>query len=151
MTPLERAYAASVGVPLPASPDAVYPGFNNQGGDFAGSVAQALRPFPQYGIINNRLESQGQSFYNAGKVDLQRRFSQGIQFGLSYTFAKLITDAARGRLRRLAPQRRGAEPVRPRVAAHDLAEHPAALARLQLHHRAAVREGQAFPEPGRLG
>lgn len=94
VTPLERAFAASVGVPLPASPDAVYPGFNNQFGDFAGSVSQALRPFPQYGIIINRLESQGQSFYNAGKVDLTRRFAQGFQAGLSYTFAKLITDAA---------------------------------------------------------
>ena len=57
------------------------------------TVAQSLRAFPQYGIINNRLESQGQSFYNAGKVDLTRRFSNGIQGGLSYTFAKLITDA----------------------------------------------------------
>lgn len=93
VTPDDRVFAARVGVPLPASPDAVYPGFNNQGGAFAGTVAQALRAFPQYGIINNRLESQGQSFYNAGKVDLQRRFAQGIQGGLSYTFAKLITDA----------------------------------------------------------
>ena len=94
VTPLERAYAASVGITLPASPAAVYPGFNNQSGDFAGTVGQALRPFPQYGNISNRLESQGQSIYHAGKLDLQRRFSQGIQFGLSYTFAKLITDAA---------------------------------------------------------
>lgn len=93
VTPLERAFAASVGVPLAASPDAVYPGFNTQGGAFSRSVAQSLRAFPQYGIINNRLESQGQSFYNAGKVDLTRRFAQGIQAGLSYTFAKLITDA----------------------------------------------------------
>jgi hypothetical protein len=94
VTPSDRAYAASVGVPLPASPNAVYPGFDNQFGDFAASVSQALRPFPQYGIIINRLESEGQSFYNAGKVDLSRRFAQGIQAGLSYTFAKLITDAA---------------------------------------------------------
>lgn len=94
VTPLERSYAASVGVPLPSSPDAVYPGFNSQFGDFAGSVSQALRPFPQYGNIINRLESQGQSFYNAAKIDLTRRFAQGIQAGLSYTFAKLITDAA---------------------------------------------------------
>ncbi|HEY2971240.1 MAG TPA: TonB-dependent receptor [Pyrinomonadaceae bacterium] len=94
VTASDRAYAASVGFPLPANPDAVYPGFNNQFGDFAGSVSQALRPFPQYGIIINRLESEGQSFYNAGKVDLTRRFAQGIQAGLSYTFAKLITDAA---------------------------------------------------------
>ena len=98
VTASDRAYAASVGFPLPASPDAVYPGFNNQGGSIgvlgAGSVAQALRPFPQYGSIYNRLESQGQSFYNAFKAELQRRFSQGIQFGASYTYSKLITDAA---------------------------------------------------------
>ncbi len=93
VTPLERAFAASVGVPLAASPDAVYPGFGTQGGAFSQSVSQSLRAFPQYGIINNRLESQGQSFYNAGKLDITRRFSQGIQAGLSYTFAKLITDA----------------------------------------------------------
>lgn len=93
VTALERQYAASVGVPLAANPAAVYPGFATQGGAFAGTVAQSLRAFPQYGIINNRLESQGQSFYNAGKFDLTRRFAQGIQGGLSYTFAKLITDA----------------------------------------------------------
>ncbi len=89
-----RAYAASVGVTLPATPDAVYPGFNDAGGRFSGTVAQALRSFPQYGPINNRLESQGQSWYNAFKVDLLRRFTKGIQFGASYTFAKLLTDAA---------------------------------------------------------
>src|SRR6185369_13066174 len=44
--------------------------------------------------INNRLESQGQSFYNAFKAELQRRFTNGIQFGASYTYSKLITDAA---------------------------------------------------------
>ena len=91
VTASDKAYAASVGFPLPASP---YPGFNNAGGARAGTVAQALRPFPQYGPINNRLESQGQSFYNALKVDLQRRFTKGIQVGASYTFSKLLTDAA---------------------------------------------------------
>lgn len=96
VTASDRAYAASVGFPLPASPNAVYPNFNNQVGNdlLKGTVAQALRPFPQYGPINNRLESQGQSFYNGFKVDLQRRFTNGIQFGASYTFSKLITDAA---------------------------------------------------------
>ena len=98
VTPSDRAYAASVGFPLPSSPDAVYPGFNDQVGTAGtlgpATVAQALRPFPQYGPINNRLESQGQSSYNAFKVDLLRRFTQGVQFGVSYTFSKLITDAA---------------------------------------------------------
>jgi hypothetical protein len=95
VTPLERAYAQSVGITLPASNDAVYPGFGNAVGAFAGTVSQALRPFPQYSrSINNLMESQGQSSYNALKIDLQRRFSQGIQAGFSYTYSKLITDAA---------------------------------------------------------
>ncbi|MDX6270593.1 MAG: hypothetical protein QOD28_1816 [Acidobacteriota bacterium] len=83
----ERAYAANVGVPLPASPNAVYTGFD-------GSVGQALKPYPQYGRIRNQLESLGRSWYNAGTIKVDRRFSRGIQFGASYTFAKLITDAS---------------------------------------------------------
>ncbi|HEX8887662.1 MAG TPA: TonB-dependent receptor [Pyrinomonadaceae bacterium] len=87
VTPEERAYAQSVGVTIPASGNAVFTGFN-------GSVGQALRPFPQYNDITNILESQGRSWYNAGTAKLERRFAQGIQFGASYTFSKLITDAA---------------------------------------------------------
>ncbi|MFL6227402.1 MAG: carboxypeptidase regulatory-like domain-containing protein [Pyrinomonadaceae bacterium] len=87
VTAAERAYAASVGVTLPASSNAVFTGFN-------GSVAQSLRPFPQYNSINNSLESQGRSWYDAGTAKLERRFANGIQFGASYTFSKLITNAA---------------------------------------------------------
>jgi hypothetical protein len=87
VTASQRAYAQSVGVTLPANNDAVFPGFQ-------GTVAQALKPFPQYGRITEHMESQGQSLYNALRVDLNRRFSQGMQVGVSYTFAKLLTDAA---------------------------------------------------------
>jgi hypothetical protein len=87
VTPAQRAYAQSVGVPLPANNAAVFAGFS-------GTVAQALRPFPHYGRITEHLESEGQSSYNALKVDLQRRFGQGLHLGVSYTFAKLLTDAA---------------------------------------------------------
>lgn len=87
VTAAQRAYATSVGVTLPANNAAVFPGFT-------GNVAQALRPFPQYRIIRNQLESQGQSWYNAAQVKLDRRFSRGVQFGVSYTFAKLITNAS---------------------------------------------------------
>jgi hypothetical protein len=83
----QRTYAQSLGITLPANNAAVFPGFN-------GTVAQSLRPFPHYGRITEHMESEGQSLYNALKVDLQRRFSQGIQMGASYTFAKLMTDAA---------------------------------------------------------
>ncbi len=85
--PNQLAYAASVGVTLPASTASVYPGFN-------GTVAQALRPFPQYNVINNQLEGQGISLYNALTAKLDHRFSKGLQFGASYTWSKLITNAA---------------------------------------------------------
>jgi len=87
VTPDERAYAASVGINLPASGDAVYQGFN-------GSVAQALRPFPQYNLVNNGLETRGQSWYNALNLRVERRFAKGVQFGGAYTWSKLITNAS---------------------------------------------------------
>ena len=83
----ERNFAKGVGFTLPAGNDAVFPGFN-------GSVAQALRPFPHYGRINNILESFGQSWYNALQVKFGRRYSQGMQFDVSYTFSRLTGTAA---------------------------------------------------------
>ncbi|HWR14652.1 MAG TPA: TonB-dependent receptor [Terriglobales bacterium] len=83
----DRAYATSVGVTLPANGDAVYAGFN-------GSVAQALRPFPQYNRINSGMEALGQSWYNAMNLRVERRFAAGFQFMASYTWSKLITTAS---------------------------------------------------------
>lgn len=83
----ERSFAASVGTPLPVTNNAVFSGFT-------GTVGQSLRRFPQYRTINNQLESQGQSWYNSMQIKLDRRFSKGFQFGASYTFAKLITNAS---------------------------------------------------------
>jgi hypothetical protein len=87
LSPEQRSYAQSVGVTLPANGNAVFPGFN-------GNVAQALRPFPQYNRIRSLLESQGVSRYNAMQAKVERRFSQGIQFGASYTLSRLITNAS---------------------------------------------------------
>ena len=87
LTAADRTYAASVGITLAANSNAVFTGFN-------GSVAQSLKPFPQYGRIQNYLESEGESSYNAVQAKLDRRFAQGIQFGLAYTFSRLITNAS---------------------------------------------------------
>lgn len=86
----QRAYASSIGITIPANGNAVYPGFT--GGN--ATVAQALRPFPQYGRITDILEGEGESSYNALQVNLDRRFAQGFQFGASYTFSKLVTNAS---------------------------------------------------------
>jgi hypothetical protein len=87
VTAQQRAFASSVGVAIPANANAVFPGFS-------GTVAQALRPFPQYNRIRTILESRGESDYNSMQIKLERRFAQGIQFGAAYTLAKLVTNAS---------------------------------------------------------
>ena len=88
VTAQQRAFASGVGVTIPANANAVFTGFN-------GNVAQALRPFPQYGTnIDNYLESRGESTYNALQVKFERRYAQGFQFGTSYTFSRLVSNAS---------------------------------------------------------
>ena len=60
-----------------------------------GSIAQALRPFPQYQSINTDccLENLGQSTYNALLAKLERRFHNGLNLLASYTYSKTLTDA----------------------------------------------------------
>ncbi|HEX4808140.1 MAG TPA: carboxypeptidase-like regulatory domain-containing protein [Bryobacteraceae bacterium] len=67
-------------VPLP------YPGFT-------GTVAQALRPFPQYLSINQPMQTSGKSHYNSLQVKMQRQFSSGLSVLLSYTYANLMTTS----------------------------------------------------------
>ena len=58
-------------------------------------VEQALRPFPQVGYINedSYLQNVGQSSYDALVAKLERRFHNGLNVLVSYTFSKTITDA----------------------------------------------------------
>jgi hypothetical protein len=70
--------AAALGVPYP------YAGFT-------GTVAQALRPFPQYKGIGDPQATVGESDYNALQVKAQQRFSKGLDFLVSYTLSKNIT------------------------------------------------------------
>lgn len=60
-----------------------------------GTIAQALRPFPQYQTINTDccLENLGQSSYNALLTKVERRFHNGLNLLASYTFSKTLTDA----------------------------------------------------------
>jgi Carboxypeptidase regulatory-like domain len=60
-----------------------------------GLVGQALLPFPQYGFLNNDsyLQNLGQSTYNAMEVKLDRKFRNGLNLLVSYTWSKTFTDA----------------------------------------------------------
>lgn len=60
-----------------------------------GLVGQALLPFPQYGYLNNDsyLQNLGQSTYNALEAKLERKFRNGLNLLVSYTWSKTYTDA----------------------------------------------------------
>ncbi|MGH9631923.1 MAG: TonB-dependent receptor domain-containing protein, partial [Bryobacteraceae bacterium] len=68
-------------------------GFQPPYAGFIGTVAQALRPFPQYFDITAPMETLGHSTYNSLQVQVQKRYAQGLNFSVAYTFSKKITNA----------------------------------------------------------
>jgi hypothetical protein len=78
--PLSSPLGQTTGVPLP------YAGFT-------GTVAQALRAYPQYQSISQLLQTDGKAQYNSLQVKLQRQFFRGLSVLTSYTYAKLMTNA----------------------------------------------------------
>jgi hypothetical protein len=93
-----QATLATLGVTVPSWFEPLYgPGGTNPGND---TVAQLLRPYPQYldiGGSNNGkcscLENLGVSSYNSFQAKLERRFRNGLNLLASYTFSKTITNA----------------------------------------------------------
>jgi hypothetical protein len=82
------ANAAGIGEP--------FPGFNALWTNGRNTVKQALRPFPQYNVIQTfegQGDHSGHSTYHAGIVRLEKRYSKGLTFQTSYVFSKLLTDA----------------------------------------------------------
>jgi hypothetical protein len=74
---------------------APYPGFVQQLGRNA-TVKQALRPFPQYTLIDTfggQGDHSGHSAYHAAIIRLEKRYGNGITLQTSYAFSKIITDA----------------------------------------------------------
>lgn len=68
---------------------APYPGFK-------GTVKQALRPYPQYTLIDTYAgqgDHSGHSSYHSAMVRFEKRYGSGLTFQASYVFSKLITDA----------------------------------------------------------
>ncbi|HLV88939.1 MAG TPA: carboxypeptidase regulatory-like domain-containing protein [Candidatus Sulfotelmatobacter sp.] len=58
---------------------------------FTGTVAQALRPFPQYLYIGQPMQTSGWAHYHALQAKAQRQFSHGMSLLVSYTYASLLT------------------------------------------------------------
>jgi hypothetical protein len=76
---INSAAARDAGIALP------YPGFT-------GTVRQALRPYPQVLSIATRQDKLGASSYHSFQTKLQKRFASGLQYLMSYTYSKLMTD-----------------------------------------------------------
>ncbi len=137
------------GVPEP------YPGWREQMQSCAPSLAQALLPYPQYcSNLQGANENQGKSSYHSLQAKVEKRFSHGTFFLVSYTLARTrmsgsdfvqteADDLERGERPHLAvragPQRgpggrrRDPRPLRgPRLGP-------------------PLREGQEVGEPGRPG
>ncbi|MFN7933789.1 MAG: TonB-dependent receptor [Bryobacteraceae bacterium] len=53
------------------------------------SVAQSLRPYPQFLSVNSRFAGWGQSWYDALQAKLERRFGS-YQFNANYTWSKSL-------------------------------------------------------------
>jgi Carboxypeptidase regulatory-like domain/TonB dependent receptor len=69
---------------------AIVPGVSLPFPTFVGTIAQMLRPFPQYNSVTDVYGDVGQSNYNALQVSLQQRLSHGFTFNLNYTFSKAL-------------------------------------------------------------
>jgi hypothetical protein len=81
--------AAAAGIREP------FAGFKQLWGTSA-TVAQALRPYPQYSSINTGVQNgdkSGHSAYHAFVLKADRRFSKGFTGQWSYVFSKLMTDS----------------------------------------------------------
>ncbi len=72
-----------------------WPGFVNTYGSSA-TVLQALRPYPQYAGIFNNFDNTGSSLYNAMQITLEKRYSAGLSFLVSYNLSRMMSNTNSG-------------------------------------------------------
>jgi len=60
------------------------------------TVQQALRPYPQFGFIFNNFDNSGSSLYNALQMTLEKRFSSGLSFLVSYNLSRMMSNTNSG-------------------------------------------------------
>ena len=87
-----------------AAAQAIIPSVQYPYANFAGSIAQMLRPFPQYSGINDSVASYGTGHYDSMQVVVDHVESKGLFFHLAYTWSREIDNS-------------GGEHARPNTAA----------------------------------
>ncbi|HLI85168.1 MAG TPA: carboxypeptidase regulatory-like domain-containing protein [Bryobacteraceae bacterium] len=76
------------------SPIAIARGFNTPpypNFPLTQTVAQSLRPFPQYTTVNTLFDPLGDTWYNSLQVKATKRLSHGLQFNSTFTWSKTLT------------------------------------------------------------
>jgi len=87
---ITSARAVAAGIPIP------YANFTNPAVQRVRTVAQALRPFPQYSSIavsNGGGDKTGESHYHAVVLKLNQRSKGGLSIQSSYTWSRIMTNA----------------------------------------------------------
>jgi len=74
------------------SPEAVAAGIALPYAGFQGTVAQALRPYPQYFDVRSWWQNYGQSTYHAFQMKIDKRFSAGLNLLAAYTWSKSLSN-----------------------------------------------------------
>jgi hypothetical protein len=64
----------------------VYPTYST-----GNTVAQSLRPFPQFGGLGSRFSPLGNTWYDSLQAKVTQRFTHGLDFSLAFTWQKELT------------------------------------------------------------
>jgi len=76
-----------------AAAQAIVPGIALPFSNFQGTIAQMLKPFPQYSGVTYYSGDLGNSTYNSLQVTVERRFAKGFTTQTGYTFSKEIDNS----------------------------------------------------------
>jgi len=76
-----------------AAAQAIVPGIGLPFSNYQGTIAQMLRPFPQYSALTYYSGDLGNSTYNSLQITFEKRYSKGFTFQLGYTFSKELDNA----------------------------------------------------------
>ena len=87
--PVTDPAAVAAGVKAP------YANFVNQFGSSA-TVLQALMPYPQYASIFNNFDDTGSSLYHALQIQLEKRFTKGLNFLVTYNLSRMMSNTNSG-------------------------------------------------------
>jgi hypothetical protein len=90
--PLQGTLSSTLNATSLATVQVMFPSFKTPFPNFTGTVAQALKPFPQYGSISDPWLDVGNSTYNSLQISLNQRLGHGLTFMFNYAYSKELDD-----------------------------------------------------------